>query len=213
MDIFQALEQFNGNEFPLCLKTFLRHAAYDTKTSCRLLDEKTLGDIEQYIFETGKDIINDLKCCNSTQYMNQARFKFLPGHKSSILAIPSQIREMESAMESVNKKRRKTMTEFKKLLTPTELKKLLLKRLNQSAANIGFEEEPFTMNHLKTLQTMIIDNEMNAKCTVQCSQCSVDANIIFKGYWITSNFLRHLKTHWSVHGAHHSAPAIKTYCR
>lgn len=191
MDIFDALEEFNGTTFPLCIKELLQDAAYNTKTSLMLLNEKTLAEIENYLVNNGKNVIDNLSCCYSAVYRNQQVFSFLLGHKSYILAIPDQIREMNSA----NKKKRRPMNEFKKLMTSAELKALLLNRLNQSVVNIGFDHRPFMEDHINAIQTMILDNEMTAKCTVRCFNCPLTVSALYKGYWQTSNILRHVKTH------------------
>lgn len=187
------MEKFKGIKFPKCLKTFLRHAAYDTKSSCMLLDTKTITDMEIYIQESGAEIIADLDCCNSATYRSQKQFRFLPGHRSSILSIPDQIREMDT----VEKKKKKPMLEFKKLLTPTELKIILLTRLNHGLIQNGIESCSFCEVHLSDVRTMIISNQLNAKCSVQCFQCNVSVSSLYKGYWNIGNIMRHMRTHFS----------------
>lgn len=178
------------------MKTILRHAAYDTKSSCLLLDTKAIEDIEVYMSETGADVLSSLVCCNSSTYQSQQQFRFLPGHKNSILSIPKQIREMDSN----ERKKKKPMLEFKKLLTPIELKMSLLTRLNESVGKLGFESDSFDEVHFSDVPTMIINNQLTAKCTVQCFQCDVTVTALYKGYWNTSNILRHVKIHRSSDG-------------
>lgn len=154
------------------------------------LDEKTIAEVENYIAEAGAELIAGLKCCNATTYQNQQVFRFLPGHKSAILSIPSQIRDMDA----IKTKKSKPMLEFKKLLTSADLKMLLLIKLNKSALKLGFKEDSFDEVHLSDIQTIITNNDFTAKCTVQCFGCNVTINALYKGSWSTSNVIRHLKT-------------------
>ncbi|XP_055308626.1 uncharacterized protein LOC129572640 [Sitodiplosis mosellana] len=190
-DVFDTLEHFSGIKFPLCIKTLLRYAAYESKSSCMLLDVKTVAEMEDFLAETGQAVIASLDCCNSAAYKNQNRFRFLPGHKTCILSIPDQLRNMDA----VKRKKSKPMLEFKKLMTSTELKHLLLMKLNQSAVKYGFASEAFDESHLNDVQTIILNNDLTAKCTVQCFQCRTTINALYKGSWTISNVLRHVKIH------------------
>lgn len=190
-EIFDALEKFNGAKFPICIKGILRYAAYDSISSCVLLNEQRISDVEQFITENGRSFIESLVCCNSTTYQSQQTFRFLPGHKTSILAIPNQIHDMQAT----KKKKLKPLTEFKKLMTSAELKELLLKKLSHGVEKLGFETDSVMNEHLSEVQTLIVNNEMTAKCTIKCFQCDVALNLIYKGSWRLSNLLRHFKSH------------------
>lgn len=194
-EIFGALEKHVGTRYPLCMKILLKCAAYDSKSSCLELNEQTVYEAEQYINENERDTIDSLTCCNKEQYHRQPQFRFLPGHRSAILAIPDKIRQMESNNMKMQNKKRKPMVEFKKLLTSTELKDLLLKRLKQSIAKIGYETDLLLLENLSDVQTIITANDLTAKCTVQCFECGAAHNLIYQGSWATSNIMRHFKKH------------------
>lgn len=195
-NIFDALETFKGVKFPNCVKSFLQDAAYDSKPSLMLLDIQQVAEIETHLADNGADIIASLDCCNSVSYRNQKHFRFLPGHRSLILSIPDEIREMDT----VAKKKRRLMMEFKKLLTSSELKCLLLTRLNQNAVKFGFECDSWTSSKLNDVMTIIINNQLTGKCSVQCFLCNVTIGTLYKGFWNTSNIMRHIKTHCSSGG-------------
>lgn len=189
-DIFAALEKFNATQFPSCVKAILKYAAYDTASSCMLLNDRTVPDVEQYIAENGRNLIENLTCCNSTTYQSQQNFRFLPGHKTTILAIPTQIREMQA----MKKNTLKPMAEFKKLLTSKQLKEMLLSKLEQNIAKLGFANE-LTEFQLSPVQTIIVDNRMKGKCRVKCFRCDVWHNLVYDGSWRLSNAIRHYKEH------------------
>lgn len=171
------------------MKAILRYGAYDNKSSCLLLDTNTIADLENYISDVREEVIAGLDCCYAQTYKNQSRFRFLPGHKTCILSMPNQIK----SMDATKKKKSKPMLEFKKLLTPAELKKILLTSLNRSVVKLGVEKDAYDEIHLGDVQSIVIDNDFTSKCTVQCFMCNIAINALYKGSWSTSNILRHLK--------------------
>lgn len=164
------------------------------------MDAKTVADMENYIADTGAELIASLDCCNAASYKSQQRFYFLPGHKSAILSIPSQIKNMDS----LKKKKSKPLVEFKKLLTSTELKHRLLLKLNENALKLGFKYDAFGEDHLSDVKSMIVDNELTALCNVLCISCHTSVSALYKGSWAISNVLRHIKQHCTKGDAHPS---------
>lgn len=192
LDIFDALEKFNGSKLPECVKTILKHSAYDSAETLGLLDGIHVSEIEMYINETDHSVIDNLSCCNSSTYQNQQQFRFLPGHKGIILAIPAQISKMKAAKNT----RGQRSLEFKKMLTKAELLELLLKKLNNFFSKAGWTTHSlFTEAHLSSFQMRISDNAMTAQCNVKCVHCSAESLSVYRNSWGISNIIRHLKTH------------------
>lgn len=191
-DIFSMLEKFNGNKIPECVKTVLRYSAYDTACSLAELNDKQISGIEEFINQSDRLVLRNLDCCNAETYKNQARFRFLPGHTSILLGIPTQLKKMHES----KKKPYKKLTEFSKLLTSAELQSILLQKLNQHMEKTKMVEEMglFTAACISPIQTIISNNTMSAKCSVQCPNCNFVIPILFNGYWVTSNVFRHLKS-------------------
>lgn len=187
------LEKFNGNKIPECVKTILRSCAYDSACSLTGLDVNRISDIEKFVNNSDGTIVNQLTCCNAGKYKSQQEFRFLPGHTSILLAIPDEIRQMNASKKKPNKK----LSEFKKLMTPFELKQILLSKLNQHIGKSYFTQQfgLFTEENLSDVSTLIVDNTMTAKCNVKCMKCDVVVPILFNGSWCTSNVFRHLKSH------------------
>lgn len=181
------MDVFTLCELSPCVKLFLQECAYDTKSSLLLLNEEKIGAIEKHLAQYGKNVIDGLDCCFSNVYQSQERFHLLPGHVTSILAIPDRIRQSD-----MNKQKRNPKGEFKKLLTSAELKKLLLNRLNHSVSKYGFDH-PFEDENITDVRTIILNNDLHAKCIVHCFTCTTVFEIPFKGHWQTSNVLRHVK--------------------
>lgn len=165
------LKKFNGHEIPLCVKVILEHAAYNNCGALLELNEEKVLEIENYINETDRSVIESLSCCHSDTYKRQNRFTFLPGHKCLILTIPKDINSMNES----KKKNSSRLMDFKKLLTPAELKDLLLARLNQNLSKYidGVSGcKSFSAANLGEVQTIITNNMLTAKCKVSCVECT-----------------------------------------
>lgn len=156
--------------------------------------EEDIISIEKYMNDHGYDVLATLNCCTCKRYKTQSHFKFLPGHKTALLAIPSKLKQLHC----VKKDGGRRLLEFKKLLTNVELREMLLKKLNQNITQILTSNQmnlSFTEAHLSPIQTIISENSMMAKCDVHClnAQCSTVTPVVYKGSWGISNVLRHLR--------------------
>lgn len=101
IDIFKRIENVYG-PIPKCIKEILRKSGFDNALVIALIDEEAIKDIESYIQENGKDIINGLDCCNSDKYKQLDVFLFMPGHRLTVLAIAQKVRELnQTAVENV----------------------------------------------------------------------------------------------------------------
>lgn len=91
-DIFTRIECLYG-PISNCLKEILRNCGFDNALVVELIDEHAIKDMESFMQENGKGIIDTLNCCNSDKYKGQDVFVFTPGHKRTILAIAEKARE------------------------------------------------------------------------------------------------------------------------
>lgn len=167
----------------------MEHAAYNNVASLSEIDEQKLAEIEKYINDMDRDVIQTLTCCHSKTYQEQKSFKFLPGHKSMILAFPKKITQM-AEMKKNNCAR-------KKLLSPADLKNSLIARLNLNMNKYNQQHRTpnqFSLDHLSEWQTE--ENGMTAKCKVLCVECNVVTPVTYSKSWCISNVLRHLKSHF-----------------
>lgn len=187
------MERFSGTPLPPCVKTILKFAAYDSASSLVQLNSQLIVDIENFINDTDKSVIEQLSCCNAERYKEQVVFRFLPGHKCAILALPSVINRMSGS------KKKSTVAEFKKLLTQAELEDMLLTKLHNNVEHIKSNGAnllgTFEQSHLSDTKTIISDNSMIAKCTVKCFLCMKSISATFNGSWTTHNIIRHVKMH------------------
>lgn len=80
-------------DLPICLRKILDFSAYDNANSLRLTDEVQISEIEKYMTNFGRSVIDQLNCCHSEKYKNQTKFKFLPGHRSTLLNLSKQVQQ------------------------------------------------------------------------------------------------------------------------
>lgn len=193
-DIYSLIAKHHGEEFPKCVKAFLKYAAMTSMSSLANLSNQTISDIETCINDADQEMVKNLvekECCHEQTYRAQTKFKFLPGHKCFLLLIPSIIEKIKVGKEESNKR----LSEFKKIQTPAELKNLLLKKLNQNLMKSNADSVVFNESHVTELKTIISNNALTAKCVISCVQCSATCVVSYNGSWTTSNILRHVKAH------------------
>lgn len=88
---------------PPCVKKILIFSAYDCESSLRLLNEEKIVELEKYISEFGRSIIDELDCCHSINYKNQKTFKFLPGHRSLLICLALYVQKETNIEKKVKK--------------------------------------------------------------------------------------------------------------
>lgn len=187
------LESFYGEKFPLCVKQLLIATGYDKFMNLSKLDEEKIIKIEQHINQN-RSLLESLNCCNMDIYKNQTEFAFLPGHKTIILEIPTQISRMKESQSGANKKPLKSTNK-----SENELKQELVKSLSNYYAKLSLPS-PTVVISFRSINDFICDEQNEKKiykCNFSCPFCSKVVPITYKNFWMTSNATKHLKSHAS----------------
>lgn len=200
-NIYSAIEKFKNIKIAPCIKAILDYAAYNSASSLSVLNDQNVLEIENCINESGRNVIESLKCCYASIYQQQTPFRFLPGHKSTVLSIPKYISEM-------NELKKTSRLEFKKLLTPAELKAILLRKINQNIGNYNANIGVFSESGVTEVKVTISNNSMSAKCKVSCILCAATVPVVYSGSWKISNILRHVRQHLIAKQRMHSQQTI-----
>lgn len=99
-----ALEKFVGQSVPMFLKLLLLKTGYDSLLSIKQISTDTIEDIQQYIQrkknQIFSEIFTELNHFDNTDqvasgYEEQEVFEFLPGHRTILLSLRSNIRNMQ----------------------------------------------------------------------------------------------------------------------
>lgn len=100
------LENVLGETVPACIKKILYTCGYNTIASLRNINENSVLKIEEFINESGCEVIKTLDCCFAEVYQKQNIFKLLPGHNALLLEFPkylsSQQQHVSCAMPKKN---------------------------------------------------------------------------------------------------------------
>lgn len=102
MDFWNSFEKFFGEKFPPCLIKLLLECGYSCSATIQEMSSEDINDIELYIEENLKHIVEDLECCHSDAYRNQKKFRFLPAHRKFVQSLKSRIKQMNSDAESTH---------------------------------------------------------------------------------------------------------------
>lgn len=192
------LEKFNNEKFPQCVKMLLEKAAYDRLCSLKAIDAAKIVDIEAYLSEHRLSWINDLTCCQSEDYKKQTTFHFLPGHKSIVLNIPEQIKQMSSVNKvsaAVTKKVAASVTNKER--TDDDLKDRLISNLMMFMEKNDFTLPPgmISSKNIHGFERGTDSCDFVCKCRFACPFCSKVFPVKFKQFWMSSNIVKHLKNH------------------
>lgn len=92
-DFLSNLQCYLQNQIPEDIIIILRQTGYDTALALETLTFEEIGNLEKYIAEERKDIINLLK---NTAYSNLNPFALLPGHKAVLLGLKKKIEQFQN---------------------------------------------------------------------------------------------------------------------
>lgn len=201
---WEKLEKFNNEELPKCLKKLMEKAAYDRLNSLKSIDAMKIVEIEAFLTEHRSTWINELDCCQSEDYKKQTTFHFLPGHKTILLSMPEQIKQMTAAqhahartpafvLESKTKMANKDQ-EDDQLMSKLISNLLAFMKKNQFALS----NEIISANNIRDFVRGTTSDNFVCKCRFACPFCSKVFPVIFKKFWMQSNVTKHLRSHIEV---------------
>lgn len=156
----------------------------------RTIDENSLTKVEEHV-TNHRNIVNELNCCFSDTYKAQDDFRFIPGHRSAILAIPAQI-------EKIKAQGKKKVERKRKPRTIEGLKKMLIAQLNSYPSKIGFNLPNGVISDLNIVNVAYeqqSDDCFVVDCGFSCPFCDKVTKVTFKKFWWSTNATKHLKKH------------------
>lgn len=168
----------------------MTETGFDTEIALLELNEANVRSIIEEYTQQNLDILHE------TIYENCEPFKFLPGHRALLLAIPKRI---SSFKESKKQKRKNTTNHLQQPVDETatdapddlELeKKQLIEKLHKFCKNINL----FLDLSLGDISDFIVLND-RIRCRVSCPYCQNKYWCLKKKHWAVSNIESHLKKH------------------
>lgn len=172
--------------------------------SVEQLNVENVMEIEKYVNDHLRHIFYNMDCCNSSNYKNQKQFRFLPGHKTLILNLPSQLIKLKAAKVKTSLKNQRQQIEENlnlendAIVDVDNLKDQLISKLVKYVKNIQLDScaDKLTVAQICECITIINDEgQLTYKCKVQCPLCNKKIGSIYKKYWYVSNVEKHFKGH------------------
>lgn len=174
--------------FPSCLQLLLNETGYNTIASLNCIDETKILEIENYL-TANKLIVNKLECCFSAEYKSLDEFHFIPGHKSIILSLRDDIKEMKE----LNAAKKGAM---KHLLSDNVVFENLLTNLKAVPGKAGFKRASTIISEKNIIEFKRVDEgEIAYRCRFCCPVCPKTFGLCYKIFWMSSNATKHLKKH------------------
>lgn len=199
------IEKFVGEKFPECVKILLQVTGYDRLNSLKKLDAERISEIEAHL-DTNREWVNELKCCNSQHYKQLAVFKFLPGHKATILDIPQQIQRMQQVEEdqpirgdAVGVKKVVARNASHTQQSDDIIQKLVANLVNY-AKNINFplEDGMISSKNVNDFEPGSASDKFAYQCRFSCPFCSKVFPVKYGTFWQSSNVTKHFRDHLSL---------------
>lgn len=156
-----------------------------------------MADIEAYLTEHRSLWINDLTCCQSEDYKNQTTFQFLPGHKTIVLNIPEQIKQMSVVEQLSIVEPVVHVTKAKSDSTDGVLIAKLISNLMAYMKKNEFTlpEGILSSKNIRNFERGSDIDDFVCKCRFVCSFCPKNFPVKFKKFWMSSNVTKHLREH------------------
>ncbi|XP_031627111.1 uncharacterized protein LOC116350098 [Contarinia nasturtii] len=193
---WEKLEKTLDDDLPECIKICLESAGYDTIISLKQIDAERIREIEAHLTEY-RSWENELVCCNSDYYRELADFKFKPGHKVRILAIPKQIEEMATGSHTQSNARSTGTNKKETNQSDEDLVENLISNLMAFMEKCEFPLPVgmISTNNIRNFHRGTDNDSFVCKCRFACPFCEKTIPITFKKFWMSSNATTHLKTH------------------
>lgn len=169
----------------------MQSAAYDTLNSLKAITTEKIQEIEDYLTQNRSTWFDELDCCKSEDYKKQTEFSFLPGHKTIVLMIPEQIKQMSDAKQIATVAKKKKVRDDKELIN-----NLISNVVNYMEKNgLVTAAEIVSANNIREFKRGNEIEDFVCKCLFACPFCSKVFPLTYKKFWMSSNLTYHLKNH------------------
>lgn len=181
-----ALEKFNKEKYPPCVKHLLVESGFNTLMALEKIGDAELAKIEEHI-NMRPELLNDLQCCYSNIYRSQNVFQFLPGHKSMILSMKNQIQQLKEYREKNSPRR------AKQARSADELKGALLKSLQDFLGKHKQRKDLITERNIIDFEEQVKGSRKTYRCVFACFLCKKKVPIMYNTFWMHSNATKHIR--------------------
>lgn len=171
---------------------------FDHALAIKQLDIENIKVIESNTTENLQHILKD------SVYEHNSTFKFLPGHKAAVLALPDLIvayivKANVSSNVNLNQRSAINYSNQENIDISTEefkdnLVKTLIQKVEKYSKKIELNVSTLTDENISSIETCTSRAGATVyKCSVKCPICELKIPCIFDKNWKISNFEKHLK--------------------
>lgn len=194
---------------PRCVVRLLSECGYNLISTINDIRAEHINDIELFIEQNLKEVIDGLNCCNASTYQNQNQFKFLPAHRNLILGLPAKIQAMKTAeKKNVESRKKKNILALHNenvgelevpVIDQTQLTEQILQELLTKLHVFGrslhlIAVERIAIGNLVDV-TFTLGENVIGQCKVMCPYCSRSYLCRYDRIWGMSNLNKHFRSH------------------
>lgn len=167
---------------PACMKKLLTITGYNSAWSFKSISEEKLAEAEDFIEKYHRKEADEFD-----EYKTMKPFKFLPGHKSLIFGIKSEIDEFPKNKKPKNNKKSDPV------LSERDLQTALLIQMSAFTKGLGLKID--WSNSIEESSYTATESASFCTCTVSCPVCSSTFVIRYDKHWKNSNLCKHVRKH------------------
>lgn len=167
---------------PASIKKLLTAAGYNSAWSFKTVTEEKLSEAEDFIEKHHR-----LEADGFEEYKDIKPFKFLPGHKSLIFGIKTEIDEYQDM------KKPKISKKSIPVLSENDLQMSLLSQMSTFSKKLGLHAD--WSNSIENSSYSASETASFCTCTVSCPICSAESIVRYDKHWKNSNLCKHVRKH------------------
>lgn len=178
------------SKVPICMKQILTACGYNNAWAFKEITDARIQELETFVQSQHRKLADSFD-----EYKKIDPLKFLPGHRTMIKGVQTEILSME-ATKKTKASQPSSKTKTTDDLSEDTLKNMLIDQVAKYSLKKSLNSD--WSNSIEKFSMKTNDNGTSAECTLSCPMCGVVRIIRFDNHWTPSNMFKHLKTHVKV---------------
>lgn len=169
---------------PNCMKKILTACGYNNAWAFKEITDVKIQELEVFVQSHHRKLAESFD-----EYKDISPFQFLPGHRTMIKGIQTEILSIEAAA----KKTKVSNPKSNDMPNEEDLKMNLIDQISNYSSKISIDFD--WSGSIRKFSIKNNDGGTLAECTISCPKCSAVRTVRYDKHWKASNLFKHIKTH------------------